>query len=88
MVRFADRLTDALLPPAKEPANSEGRAPAGLPYCTAPSLEIELQPDFSSFMGDPLPRSYTIAFLLGLVLGIGVAQAADETFTKPTYKEN
>jgi hypothetical protein len=39
-------------------------------------------------MGDPLRRSYTIAFLLGLALGIGVAQAADETFTKPTYKGN
>ena len=40
MVRFADRLTDALLPPAKEPANSEGRAPAGWPYCTALKLEL------------------------------------------------
>jgi len=35
-----------------------------------------------------LRRSYIIAFLLGLVLGIGIAQAADETFTKPTYKGN
>jgi len=31
---------------------------------------------------------FTIALLIGIGLGSGVAQAADETFTKPTYKGN
>ena len=32
--------------------------------------------------------SFTVALLLGLVVGIGTANAAEETFTKPTYKGN
>jgi len=33
-----------------------------------------------------LRLSFIVALLIGL--GIGMAQAADETFTKPTYKGN
>ena len=32
--------------------------------------------------------SFVVALLIGIGLGIGMAQAADETFTKPTYKGN
>ena len=32
--------------------------------------------------------SFIVALLIGIGLGIGMAQAADETFTKPTYKGN
>ena len=32
--------------------------------------------------------SFTAVFLIGLGLGLCTAQAADETFTKPTYKGN
>jgi hypothetical protein len=35
-----------------------------------------------------LRLSFIIALLICLGFGIGVAQAADETFTKPTYKGN
>jgi hypothetical protein len=35
MVRLVNRPGDSLLPPAKEPAKSEGRTPANWLYCTA-----------------------------------------------------